>query len=217
MILSLCLSGGDRSLTTAPQLNFAKLSSAKAEDSYSLDEDEIAEIIIEDRSLGRDVSGHVVFTAPCHLIAPCVLAPGSLTVTSEALFFTVDEENPEYQKLDPKVSVCFTCKWSIISEICTNLSLRKSSDDLRTSSEIFGILLVIFGILQSYSKKVRKSSVQLWTLRGYRVIFGVIFPSANKQQRKIVFCVNQSECSNSSVNATKVECNFVNEFHVCRN
>ena len=102
----LCLSGEDLSLTAAPQhLNFATISSAKAEDSYSLNEEEIAEIIVEDRSLGRDVSGHVVFTAPCHLIAPCVLAPGTLTVTSEALFFTVDEENAEYQKLDPKVSI----------------------------------------------------------------------------------------------------------------
>jgi len=100
------LSGEDLSLAAAPQhLNFATISSAKAEDSYSLNEEEIAEIIVEDRSLGRDVSGHVVFTAPCHLIAPCVLAPGTLTVTSEALFFTVDEENMEYQKLDPKVSI----------------------------------------------------------------------------------------------------------------
>ena len=64
-------------------------------------------MIIEDRNLGRDVSGHVVFTTSCHLIAPCVVAPGSLTVTSEALFFAVDEENPEYQKLDPKVRVFF--------------------------------------------------------------------------------------------------------------
>ena len=54
--------------------------------------------------MGRDVSGHVVFTTSCHLIAPCVIAPGSLTVTSKALFFTVDEENSDYQKLDPKVS-----------------------------------------------------------------------------------------------------------------
>ena len=54
--------------------------------------------------MGRDVSGHVVFTALCHLIAPCVVAPGSLTVTSEAVFFSVEEENPEYQELDPKVS-----------------------------------------------------------------------------------------------------------------
>ena len=62
-------------------------------------------MVIEDRSMGRDVSGHVVFTSSCHMIAPCVVAPGTLTVTSEALFFTVDEENPEYQKLDPKVSL----------------------------------------------------------------------------------------------------------------
>ena len=102
---SLCYPVGDRGVTAAPQhLNFAKISSAKAEDSYSLDEEEIAEMILEERSLARDVSGHVIFTSSCHLIAPCVVAPGTLTVTSEALFFTVDEENPEYQKLDPKVS-----------------------------------------------------------------------------------------------------------------
>lgn len=72
-----------------------------------MNEEEIAEMVIEDRSMGRDVSGHVVFTSSCHMIAPCVVAPGTLTVTSEALFFTVDEENPEYQKLDPKVSPFF--------------------------------------------------------------------------------------------------------------
>lgn len=70
-----------------------------------MDEEEIAEMIIEERNLSRDVSGHVVFTSSCHLIAPCVVAPGSLTVTSEAVFFTVDEDNPEYKKLDPKVCV----------------------------------------------------------------------------------------------------------------
>ena len=99
------LTGRNKDASTNPQhLNFAKLSSAKSEDSYSLDEEELAEIAIEERNMGRDVSGHVVFTALCHLIAPCVVAPGSLTVTSEAVFFSVDEENPEYQKLDPKVS-----------------------------------------------------------------------------------------------------------------
>ena len=98
--------GANQDLSATPQhLNFAKISSAKAEDSYSLDEEEIAEMVIEERSLSRDVSGHVVFTTLCHLIAPCVVAPGSLTVTSEAVFFAVDEENPEYQKLDPKVSL----------------------------------------------------------------------------------------------------------------
>jgi len=96
--------GRNKDASTNPQhLNFAKLSSAKSEDSYSLDEEELAEIAIEERNMGRDVSGHVVFTALCHLIAPCVVAPGSLTVTSEAVFFSVDEENPEYQKLDPKI------------------------------------------------------------------------------------------------------------------
>ena len=84
-------------------LNFAKLTSSQAEDSYSLSEEDVTEASAEERGLGRDLSDHVVFSTSCHLIAPCVVAPGSLTITSSAMFFTVDEDEPECKNLDPKV------------------------------------------------------------------------------------------------------------------
>ena len=66
---------------------------------------------MDEKGLGRDVTGHVIFSTPCHLIAPCVVAPGSLTITSTALFFTVDEDDADYQKLDPKVR--YICSFSL--------------------------------------------------------------------------------------------------------
>ncbi|XP_048589684.1 neurobeachin-like isoform X3 [Nematostella vectensis] len=85
-------------------LNFAKITSSVVEDTYSLDEDESgSDITADENSLERDDTGHVVFSTSCHLIAPCVVAPGSLTVSSTALFFSADEDDEEYHKLDSKV------------------------------------------------------------------------------------------------------------------
>lgn len=41
------------------------------------------------------------------LVAPGVVAPGTLSITSAELYFEVDEEDPEYQKLDPEVGPNF--------------------------------------------------------------------------------------------------------------
>ena len=62
------------------------------------------EVPVDEKSIVRDEHGHVVFTTECHLIAPCVVAPGSLTITSTFMFFAVDEEHDEFKKLDTKVS-----------------------------------------------------------------------------------------------------------------
>ena len=55
---------------------------------------------------------NVVFTAPCKSISPCTAAVGTLTITTTALYFSLDEEHPDNLKLDPKVSplfVIFVC------------------------------------------------------------------------------------------------------------
>lgn len=41
------------------------------------------------------------------LIAPGVVAPGTLSITSAELYFEVDEEDPDFQKHDPEVGT--TC------------------------------------------------------------------------------------------------------------
>lgn len=48
---------------------------------------------------------HVVLTAPCKSISPCIAAVGTLTITTTALYFSLDEEHSDNMKLDPKVSV----------------------------------------------------------------------------------------------------------------
>ncbi len=48
---------------------------------------------------------HVVLTASCKSISPCIGAVGTLTITTTALYFSLDEEHPDNLKLDPKVSV----------------------------------------------------------------------------------------------------------------
>lgn len=86
-------------------LNFAKISSSEIEDSYSLDdEDSISDITIDDKILEVDDTGHVILTTDCQMLAPCVVVPGSLTITSTAMFFSADEDDEEYRKIDPKVS-----------------------------------------------------------------------------------------------------------------
>lgn len=37
-------------------------------------------------------------------MAPGITAPGIVSITSTELYFEVDEEDPEYKKLDPEVS-----------------------------------------------------------------------------------------------------------------
>jgi len=36
-------------------------------------------------------------------VAPGVVAPGTVSITSSELYFEVDEEDPEFNKIDPEV------------------------------------------------------------------------------------------------------------------
>ena len=38
------------------------------------------------------------------LVAPGIVAPGTVSITSTELYFEVDEEDPEYKKVDAEVS-----------------------------------------------------------------------------------------------------------------
>ena len=49
------------------------------------------------------VVGPVVYSTPASLIAPCVVAKGTLSITSSEMYFEVDEEEPAYKELDAKV------------------------------------------------------------------------------------------------------------------
>ena len=54
---------------------------------------------------------HVVLTASCKSISPCIAAAGTLTITTTALYFSMDENHPDNMKLDPKVSADNYCNF----------------------------------------------------------------------------------------------------------
>ena len=50
------------------------------------------------------LSGPVVLSTPAQLIAPVVVAKGTLSITTTEIYFEVDEDDPAFKKIDTKVS-----------------------------------------------------------------------------------------------------------------
>lgn len=51
------------------------------------------------------LSGPVVLSTPAQLIAPVVVAKGTLSITTTEIYFEVDEDDPTFKKIDTKVSL----------------------------------------------------------------------------------------------------------------
>uniref|UniRef100_A0ACB8FHI8 Uncharacterized protein n=1 Tax=Sphaerodactylus townsendi TaxID=933632 RepID=A0ACB8FHI8_9SAUR len=47
-------------------------------------------------------AGPVVLSTPAQLIAPVVVAKGTLSITTTEIYFEVDEDDPAFKKIDPK-------------------------------------------------------------------------------------------------------------------
>ncbi|XP_019377732.1 PREDICTED: lipopolysaccharide-responsive and beige-like anchor protein isoform X6 [Gavialis gangeticus] len=57
---------------------------------------------IEEKDL-ENLTGPVSLCTPAQLVAPSVVAKGTLSITSSELYFEVDEEDPSFKKIDPKI------------------------------------------------------------------------------------------------------------------
>ncbi|XP_031629560.1 neurobeachin isoform X7 [Contarinia nasturtii] len=62
-----------------------------------------AELLIEDRELDLDLTGPVNISTKAKLIAPGLVARGTVSITSTEMYFEVDEDCEEFQKIDPDV------------------------------------------------------------------------------------------------------------------
>uniref|UniRef100_T1J4P2 BEACH-type PH domain-containing protein n=1 Tax=Strigamia maritima TaxID=126957 RepID=T1J4P2_STRMM len=66
-----------------------------------------SELAMEDKEMDIEFSGKinspVNLSTKCRLIAPGIVAPGMLSITSSELYFEVDEEDFEYRKVDLEV------------------------------------------------------------------------------------------------------------------
>ncbi|XP_032665465.1 neurobeachin isoform X5 [Odontomachus brunneus] len=62
-----------------------------------------SELLSDDRDLDNDLAGPVNISTKGKLIAPGIVAPGIISVTSTELYFEVDEDDPEFKKIDDEV------------------------------------------------------------------------------------------------------------------
>ena len=53
--------------------------------------------------LPRRSSGSVNLTSSAELVAPAAVLKGTLSITSAELYFEVDEDEPSFKAIDPKV------------------------------------------------------------------------------------------------------------------
>ncbi|GLV35236.1 rugose [Carabus blaptoides fortunei] len=61
------------------------------------------ELLSDDRDLDVDLAGPVNISTKAKLIAPGIVAPGMVSITSAELYFEVDEDDPEFKKIDTEV------------------------------------------------------------------------------------------------------------------
>lgn len=51
--------------------------------------------------------GPVVLSTPAQLVAPVVVARGTLSITTTEIYFEVDEDDPTFKKTDAKVRASY--------------------------------------------------------------------------------------------------------------
>jgi hypothetical protein len=60
-------------------------------------------------------AGPVNISTKARLVAPGVVAPGTVSITSTELYFEVDEEDTEYRRIDPEVGPHLLFFYSLLS------------------------------------------------------------------------------------------------------
>uniref|UniRef100_A0A3B3WP50 LPS-responsive vesicle trafficking, beach and anchor containing n=1 Tax=Poecilia mexicana TaxID=48701 RepID=A0A3B3WP50_9TELE len=78
------------------------LANRNTESETSLDGDDDTLSSLEDKDL-ENLTGPVNLSTSAQLIAPAAVVKGTLSVTASELFFEVDEDDPSFKDIDPKV------------------------------------------------------------------------------------------------------------------
>ncbi|NXJ59109.1 NBEA protein, partial [Rostratula benghalensis] len=73
-----------------------------AETELMLPPDDDAVSLLQEKA-PPNLAGPVVLSTPAQLIAPVVVAKGTLSITTTEIYFEVDEDDPAFKKIDPKV------------------------------------------------------------------------------------------------------------------
>ncbi|NXG15602.1 LRBA protein, partial [Grallaria varia] len=112
------------------------LGNQNSESEILLEGDDDIMSFIEEREV-ENLTGPVALSTPAQLVAPSAVVKGTLSITLSELYFEVDEEDPSFKKIDPKI-LAYTeglhGKW-LFSEIRSIFSRRYLLQN--TALEIF--------------------------------------------------------------------------------
>ncbi|NWS72307.1 LRBA protein, partial [Crotophaga sulcirostris] len=112
------------------------LGNQNSESEILLEGDDDIMSFMEEREV-ENLTGPVDLSTPAQLVAPSVVVKGTLSITLSELYFEVDEEDPSFKKIDPKI-LAYTeglhGKW-LFSEIRAIFSRRYLLQN--TALEIF--------------------------------------------------------------------------------
>ncbi|XP_053438473.1 lipopolysaccharide-responsive and beige-like anchor protein isoform X3 [Nycticebus coucang] len=78
------------------------LGNQNSENEILLEGDDDTLSSVDEKDL-ENLTGPVSLSTPAQLVAPSVVVKGTLSVTSSELYFEVDEEDPNFKKVDPKI------------------------------------------------------------------------------------------------------------------
>ncbi|XP_054265424.1 neurobeachin isoform X12 [Macrosteles quadrilineatus] len=81
----------------------AHLAASHTQQGQSSDLMDDSELLTDDRDLDVDLTGPVNISTKAKLVAPGIVAPGMISITSTELYFEVDEDDSEFKKLDNEV------------------------------------------------------------------------------------------------------------------
>ncbi|NXB29846.1 LRBA protein, partial [Eulacestoma nigropectus] len=113
------------------------LGNQNSESEILLEGDDDIMSFMEEREVENLTGSPVALSTPAQLVAPSVVVKGTLSITLSELYFEVDEEDPSFKKIDPKI-LAYTeglhGKW-LFSEIRSIFSRRYLLQN--TALEIF--------------------------------------------------------------------------------
>nr|XP_014344056.1 PREDICTED: lipopolysaccharide-responsive and beige-like anchor protein isoform X1 [Latimeria chalumnae] len=78
------------------------LGNQNSESEIFLEGDDDTVSSLEEKDL-ENLTGPVSLCTPAYLVAPSLTVKGTLSITSSELYFEVDEEDPSFKKIDPKI------------------------------------------------------------------------------------------------------------------
>uniref|UniRef100_A0A8C4KSV0 LPS responsive beige-like anchor protein n=1 Tax=Equus asinus asinus TaxID=83772 RepID=A0A8C4KSV0_EQUAS len=78
------------------------LGNQNSENEILLEGDDDTLSSVDEKDL-ENLTGPVSLSTPAQLVAPSVVVKGTLSVTSSELYFEVEEEDPNFKKIDPKI------------------------------------------------------------------------------------------------------------------